>query len=316
MPAALIDDDTDTDELIDPTGKTGTDEIVDETDNGNGPTKAEREAEEAARQAALKQVAKAGAAEGDDDTTPPKMIPKGRFDEVNEERKRLLDELAEANKALAALATGKPAATQAPAPEPEPEFDLKKAMRERLQALATGDDDRALELDEQIQAHTLKVATENARKAYAEEQATLTAAQQAKALQTAADEMRTKYPQLDHKGEAADADAIDFVIARRDKLVAGGMPMHEALRQAAEVAAQRFGLTTVGGAAPTKGEPAADRLAAARARNAAAANAQPPELGGKGNRATETARKNVAEMTDEEFAALPEAEKKRLRGDV
>ena len=59
-----------------------------------------------------------------------------------------------------------------------------------------------------------------------------------------------------------------------------------------------------------------ERLVAARTKNADAANRQPPELGGKGDRATQTARLNVAEMSEEDFAALPAAEKKRLRGDM
>lgn len=309
--ATAIDDDTDQDELIDlnaPDAGSPEDE-----DNGNGPTKAELEAENAARAAALKQVATTDDTDTDDTAAAPRMIPKGRFDEVNEERKALAAQLAQANAALAALATGK--TTQVAEPDkPAAEFDLKAAMRERLQALASGDDDRALELDEAIQQHTLKLATENARRQYEEGQATLTAQQQAQALKRTAAELTALYPQLDAKSAEADEDAIDFVIVRRDKLMAAGKPAHEALKEAVAVAAKRFGFAD--DAAPTKDDPAAARLIAARTRNALAAAAQPPELGGKGNRATQTARQDVATMTDEEFAALPEAEKKRLRGDV
>lgn len=311
MPGLTHDEDDDnTATLIDPANP---DADAGDEDNGNGPTAAEVEAENNARAAALKQVATG--ADGDAEHEAPRMIPKGRFDEVNEERKALAAQLAHANAALAALATGGKAPAAKEAAEDPPAFDLKAAMRERLQALASGDDDRALELDEAIQQHTLAQATENARRQYEAAQATMTQQQQAAALKATAAELTALYPQLDVKSPDADQDAIDFVVARRDRLMAEGKPAHEALRLAVTVAAKRFGFDG-DESAPTKSDPVAARLLAARQRNAAAAAAQPPELGGKGNRATQVARLDVEKMTDEEFAALPEAEKKRLRGDV
>lgn len=310
MPGLTHDDDDndDTATLIDPANPDAT---SGDEDNGNGPTAAELEAQ----RTAAKTKAPAPDADPEAEHEAPRMIPKGRFDEVNEERKALAAQLAHANAALAALATGGKAPAAKEAAEDPPAFDLKAAMRERLQALASGDDDRALELDEAIQQHTLAQATENARRQYEAAQATMTQQQQAAALKATAAELTALYPQLDVKSADADQDAIDFVVARRDRLMAEGKPAHEALRLAVTVAAKRFGFDG-DESAPTKSDPVAARLLAARQRNAAAAAAQPPELGGKGNRATQVARLDVEKMTDEEFAALPEAEKKRLRGDV
>jgi hypothetical protein len=314
MPGLTHDEEDDsTATLIDPANP---DTPADDEDNGNGPTAAELAAEEAERAAAAAKPRAAADADPGADAQVPRMIPKGRFDEVNEERKALAEQLAQATAALAALTAGtKTAPAKEPAADDPPAFNLKAAMRERLQALASGDDDRALELDEQIQEHTLQQAKAAARQELEASQATMTQQQQAAALKATAAEMKQLYPQLDEKGAEADQDAIDFVVARRDRLIAEGKPAHEALRQAVVVAAKRFGLDG-DGTAPTKDDPAAARLLAARQRNAAAAAAQPPELGGKGNRATATARVDIEKMTDEEFAALPEAEKKRLRGDV
>jgi hypothetical protein len=285
-------------------------------DNGNGPTAAELAAENDARAAALKQVAgdEADSEAEAEPGTKGQRIPKARFDEVNNERKALAEQLAQANAALAALAVGKTAPVQQQEEAP-PEFDLKKAMREKLTALATGNDDRALELEEQIQEHTLKTARALARQDMEADRAQMTERQQAQALQATAADIKKVYPELDDKGPDADPDAIAFVITKRDALVAKGMLPHEALKEASEFVAKRMGFAQPE-TAPTKTDPTADRLVAARERNARAAAAQPPELGGRGNRATQTARQDVATMTDEEFAALPEAEKKRLRGDV
>lgn len=315
MPAAIHDDDNDdTTTLIDPSNPGDGGGPADDEDNGNGPTAAELAAEEAQRAAAAAKPAID--ADPGTDSQVPRMIPKGRFDEVNEERKALAEQLAQATAALAALAAGRTTApANAPAADEPGAFDLKAAMRERLRALASGDDDRALELDEQIQDYTLQQAKAAARQEYEASQATMTQQQQAAALKATAAELTKLYPQLDAKAADADQDAIDFVVARRDRLIAEGKPAHEALRQAVAVAAKRFGFDD-DEPAPTKVDGATARLLAARQRNAAAAAAQPPELGGKGNRATTVARFDVEKMTDEEFAALPEAEKKRLRGDV
>ena len=307
MPTATMLDD-DQDEII---TADGDDAPGDTPDNGNTPDTAEQiAAAEAERKRALKHVA----AEGEEDGAPPRMIPKGRFDEVNNEKKALQDQLSQA---LAALAS---AGKAAPAPEAEktaPAFDLKAAMRERLAAIVRGDDDRALELDEEIQAETLKRARAEARQEFEAGQAEREQRTQAESVQKVAATIKKQYPQLDDKSEEADEDAILFVIARRDALIQKGEAPSEALRKASAIAADRFGFGAADGAnAPTKTDGAAARLIATRERNARAAAQQPPELGGKGDRATQTQRANVAEMTDEEFAALPAAEKKRLRGDA
>lgn len=281
-------------------------------DDGNTPDTPEQiAAAEAARKLALKQVA------GDDDDPDEgkgKFIPKGRFDEVNLRMQRAEKMAEEASAALAAALTaaGKPAAKTEPAAA---EFDLKATMKARLAALASGDDDKALELDEKIQAHTLSEARRLAREDMRAENVELTAKQQQTEMARTAAELVKAYPQLDPKSPDVDADAIDFVVARRDRLMAEGRPAHEALRLAVDVAAKRFGFEA-GRPSPTNSDPQAARIEAARVKAAAAAMQQPPELGGKGNRATQPAREKVEDMTDDEFAALPDAEKKRLRGDV
>ncbi len=311
MPAPKTDDDHDGDEVVtldDDKKQEGTAE-----DNGNTPDTPEQiAAADEARKKALKQVA----ADDDADTEgepgkkpPPNFVPRARLNEVSEQ-------LAE-TKALLAAALNKPAAPAAPAPPTEPAFDVKAARKAYLAAVASGDDDKALELDEQIEAHRMRVAEENAVKRIRQENQEQTAQQVATELASAAKGIQKTYPQLDAKSDDADPEAIDFVIFRRDKLIAAGTPAGEALRQAADLAAKAFGFAKgeKKEPAPTD-DPDTTRTIAARTRNADAASRQPPELGGRGDRGTQQQRVNVAEMTDEEFAALPAAEKKRLRGDA
>lgn len=307
MATAHQDDDHDGDEVVtlSDDDKPGKDTPE---DNGNTPDTPEEIASRA-------KPAKAAEADADDAEAepgkkpPPNFVPRARLNEVSEQ-------LAE-TKALLAAALNKPAAPAAPSPPAEPAFDVKAARKAYLAAVASGDDDKALELDEQIEAHRMRVAEENAVKRIRQENQEQSAQQVATELASAAKGIQKTYPQLDAKSADADPDAIDFVIFRRDKLIAAGTPAGEALRQAADLAAKAFGFAKgeKKDPAPTE-DPDTARTIQARLRNADAANRQPPELGGRGDRGTQQQRVNVAEMTDEEFAALPAAEKKRLRGDA
>lgn len=302
--AAQIEDDGD--ELLTLPGQ---EEGGEPEDNGNTPDP------EPAKPAKVEPEAVAETdPEPEDEGGKGKFIPKGRFDEVNERMKEMARQNAELIAALAANAGKTPAA--APAPAAEAEFDMKATIKARNQALASGDDDLAADLDEKIQTHTLSEARRLAREDMRAENGERTAKEQEAEMKRVAAELTKAYPQLDPNSPDVDADAIDFVVARRNKLIAEGRPMHEALRMAVDVAAKRFFTDPEADPSPTKTDPATARVIAARTAAAAAAALQPPALGGKGDRSTVTARQDVSKMTDEEFEALPLAEKKRLRGDA
>lgn len=234
------------------------------------------------------------------------MIPKGRFNEVLTDRNALREQNAEL---MALLRTNKPA-VEAPAPPAAPAFDIEKAEEQWLAALAAGNDSEALKLRREIRAAE-KAEAQHAAEAVVEAREQRN---QAGLVKEAAAEIKAKYPELNEKSDTKNDDAIDFVVAKRDRLVAQGIPAHKALAQAAENAAKLFGFG--GGEAVPTPVKTDTRAIEARSRNADAANRQPPVLGGKGDRSTQNARTDVAAMSDAEFAALPEAEKARLRGDV
>lgn len=316
MTAATIDDAIDTDELIDETTQTMDGPADLAPDNGNTPSSpAEISEANDARAKALRQLAG-----DDDDETDPKagkgqFIPKGRFDEVNTRKNALEAQNAELIAALAAAASRSAIAAPRADPTPEPAFDMRAAYKARMQATLDGDEDAMLEIESKITAHNRAEARKEARADMEAQTGLLSARRQEESLKEAAVEMKAKYPQLDEKSSTADEDAISLVIVRRDKLMAAGIPAHKALTQAVDAVATRLGFDAPRQVA-SETDPVSARMLQARTRNAAAANQQPPDLGGKGDRATQAARIKVEEMTDEEFAAMPEAEKKRRRGDM
>jgi hypothetical protein len=244
----------------------------------------------------------------------PEMVPQTRFHEVNEALKA---ERAEKQQLLELLARQAPAAAPAPAAPAQPEpFDVKAKEREFTAALLNGDDDLAVEIRMQINAELTRQANERA--AQAEERAfeRLSQREQQKVFVSEAEALRAEYPELDEKGERANIKAIEFVVRERDALISDGESPHNALRMAAEAAAVRYGFAKASPAGAAAVETASNvRQIQAATRNARAAQQQPAPLGGVGNRATQPARLDVEKMDEDEFDALPAAEKKRLRGD-
>lgn len=251
-------------------------------------------------------------------------IPKARFDEVNEGRKEALRKLEEAQAeierlkkagagadgAAAAPATAKPAA-QSDAGGGAGGFDVDAKEQEYAEALYAGDGKKAASIRREINAHLVTEATTRAREVAATE---FTARETQTLLAAAVQTAVAAYPWLETKeGE----EALDLIVAARDQRIKKGMPPHLALQEAVNKIAPKF--------APEGDTPSREstdtperkdtRTAQALARGAADSLLQPPPVqAGIGNRAT-AARIDVESLTDEQYDALPEAEKKRLRGD-
>ena len=270
-----------------------------------------------------------GEPEGGDTTEgkhAPAGIPKGRFNEVNQQRKEALALLAAANEEIARLKGGsqgqKEDAPPAPAPAPAAgakgqapapvagggAFDVEAQEEAYIAALLEGDSKGAVAIRKQINAHLQEEASARATQVLTQQQA-------AQLLKTTAKSVSDAYPWLN---EPAGEEVLDLILAARDRKIAQGMPAHLALVDAANTIAPKFAPADDGTPSRVSGKetPAKDlRPAAAIARGAADSTAQPPALQvGIGERAT-ASRVNVAQLTEEQFEALTPAEKKRLRGD-
>lgn len=235
-------------------------------------------------------------------------IPKSRFDEVNERMKKAEDELAKLKAASPPAAPAKPEETKPKA------LDLDAKEEEYVAAVQAGDAKKAAGIRREINAEISRLATE---KATADISAHLTEREQTASLNKVVAESLEKYPFLNDASDAKNEDAINDVIEWRDFFASKGHPLHVALQKAVDKIAPDYVKPD-----PDEGEtkdPAEDkgnvRQIEARRRNAAASNAQPAQMNGVGERASAAGRVDVSKMTDDEFEKLPDAEKKRLRGD-
>lgn len=239
----------------------------------------------------------------------PQNVPYARFREVNESRRLLEEQLAATQREVQALKASQPSApVPAPSPSaaPAPEFDVDAAETEYAQALLDGDAKGAAAIRKTINRHIENAAVQRVEQASIQNEVT------AKSEAVVANAMAA-YPWLDQE---EGAEALDLIAASVRAKVADGVPHHVALANAIATIAPRFAPDGT----PSRGLPAAPaptdtRPARAIQRNAADSLLQPPSVqAGIGNR-SESSRLDVRQLTDEEYQALPLAERKKLRGD-
>jgi hypothetical protein len=195
-------------------------------------------------------------------------------------------------------------------------FDEDAKEAEYVEALMEGDSKKAGAIRKEINKHLREEAEAAAATVYEKRQQASAQEIAARDLASAADQASKDYPYLDTDDGA---EALQLILASRDRRAAQGVPLAKALSDAVALIAPKFAPAGQGpAAAEDKKEPAADdkRPSAALARGAADSIKQPPAAAaaGIGNRASGTTI-DVEGLTDDQFKALPEAEKKRLRGD-
>lgn len=232
------------------------------------------------------------------------MIPHARFEELNQRLKLEQASRLELESRLNELARK----TEAPKPPP---FDAGAAEKDYLKAVLEGDIDRASVLMGAIRAHErqqIEAEVTVRTRAEIEQARALTA------LETVAEAAVQQYPFLDPTSPSANPAAIAEVVEWRDYyVVAKGMKPAAALKSAvARVAPAHNKTPPAAQTAPN------ERTLAQRQANAKISAQQPPTLSGVGvgDRAQRQARTDPEKLTDAEFAALPAAEKARLRGDI
>ncbi|MEJ5028813.1 hypothetical protein [Comamonas sp. MYb69] len=251
------------------------------------------------------------AEDADASTNSGTGIPRARFNEVNDRRKALETEVEQLR---AQLASAQPAAGAAPArppqqaPQAAPEpYDIEAAEELYLQLVLDGDTKAATKLRMEING----VLQDAAYSRFAHETA---AQQQTAAASKTVEALLQSYPWLEGP---EGVEAMDLIEASVIMKVSRGTSQAQALKEAVNAIAPRFapGAHPIGGVRPDTRH-VDIRPQRANERGALDSQLQPAQLqAGLGNRATAPQIDGV-KLTDEEYEALPEAERKKLRGDA
>ncbi len=238
----------------------------------------------------------------------PEFIPKPRFNEVNERKKQLERENAELKARLAAAEAGPKEPTAAA-------FDFDAAEAKYMEAVLDGDKEKALVIRREIRSEEKKALetevvaprTEAARRG-----ATVDVRVEAVVAQ-----INAEFPVFDPQSESYDPDMTDEAVALARTYQARGESFDKALRRAVDKVVKANELAPAPASEPApapKPEPKAAPKPSPEQLKAKveAAGKQPPK---PNERVPNEPAKDIDSMTQEEYDALPEATKARMRGD-
>lgn len=207
------------------------------------------------------------------------VIPFDKLAEARESAQQAAAERDAAVRRAAELQAQLEAAQRQPAAEqakPAEAVDLQALRDAHYEALQAGDKDEALKLGNQIDAEIQRQAEERALQRMAERTAQQQANAAAEALQRVAADAKARFPALDEASPNANPEAIEFVVWKRDALIAAGQAPEKALAQAVEKADALFRLSN--GQAAARAPDPKGAAAAAAAAIAAAKQTTPATL--------------------------------------
>lgn len=234
------------------------------------------------------------------------MVPKARLDEVLAKQKALQKQLDELN-----------AANEKAEEAPESyDFDAKEVEYQNM--VLDGETEKAVALRREIRKAERDTLEYEMRQEMSQ---TVNQDRQMTALQQAANAMEDAYPVFNHNSDDYNEDITNEVVELRDAFIMKGYEAVDALSKAVKYVVKDHDLDQAQESAPSLAGKAqkSDELAKKRAqvnKKLKAADAQPPELPGESSAHHGERAMDLSAMTEEEFAALPEATLKRLRGDI
>ena len=234
------------------------------------------------------------------------MVPKARLDEVLAKQKALQKQLDEIN-----------AANEKSAEAPDAyDFDAKEVEYQNM--VLDGETEKAVALRREIRKAEREQLEFEMRQ---EMNQTVTQDRQMTALQQAANAMEDAYPIFDRNSEAYNEDVTNEVVELRDAFMMKGYEAVDALSKAVKYVVKDHDLDQTQESAPSLAGQAqkTDEVARKRAqvtRKLRVADSQPPELPGESSSNHGEKGVDLSTLTEDEFAALPEATLKRLRGDI
>jgi len=143
---------------------------------------------------------------------------------------------------------------------------------------------------------------------------------EAERFELAVAKIEAEHHELNPQSETYDGELVEMILDRQSRLVQQGLAPSKALAEATGFVLRRAARETP--AEPEQGLAAAkapDRKAAQVAKNLEAQKQQPPsmkDVGMDSDKLGEKGLPNISQMTLEEFEALPESTRARMRGDM
>lgn len=232
------------------------------------------------------------------------MIPKRRLDDVLAKQRKAEQEAAELRKQL--LEAQEKANAQ-------PDVDIKALSKSRNEAILDGDLDKAAELDEQI--YNARTTGGNSAEQLSIEEIEERVSMKLE-LKTTVDTVFGQYPQFDTNSDQFDEDLNNEALVFQQAYLNQGYSPAEAVRRAADAALRVVRPDLMQSSEPKKA-PVVEKRKTNVKKNVEAANSQPPKLNqGESGGKSSSEMVDITKLTDEEFDALPEATRARLRGDL
>lgn len=257
----------------------------------------------------------------------PDHIPKERFNEAVGKEREAREQAERRAQELEQQLRAREQQEQAAAKRSEQVAALDKQIddleAQRDAMLLDGEKDKATALAKQIRDLNRQVARLESQE---DSSAIVNETLERERLGAAVARWEAEYPELNPRSESYDKDLVEMILPIQHARVAQGVPPSQALNEAVEKVMSR--LTAREPSASKEGlerakaeakEKAGERRKAQVEKAVEASNKQPPSLqtiGLDSDKAGEPKLPDVSKMTMEEFAALPESTRARLRGDL
>ena len=243
-------------------------------------------------------------------------IPKARFDEAvgkeREAREAAERRASELERQLAERAQAQVKTEQTE----ELETKISEMEKQHAQFLLDGEAEKAAELMRSIRHTERQIARAEAQ---ADARTTTSQILEAERFELAVAKLEADYSTLNPKSETYDPELIEMILDRQARLVQGGMPPSQAITSATDFVMKRVARDEPPAQQGLAAAKVPDRKAEQVKKNLEVQARQPPsmkDVGLDSDKLGEKAMPNVAQMTLEEFIALPAATKARLRGDT
>lgn len=241
-----------------------------------------------------------------------RLVPKSRFDEA------VLKERAGREAAEARLREIEAQQAQVRRTEDTTKLEeqINELEKQHSRLLIDGESDKASEVMSQIRRmeRQINIAEAQNMSATAKEQA-----REEIRMELTVEKLETEYPELNPDAEQYDPSLVDYVLAmQRTLMERDRMSPSKAMAVAATDVMKRMGGKVATQAEKGLKQPVEDRKAQQVKKNLDAAKRQPPSMKDTGldsDKFGEKALPDVSKMDYDEFEALPESMKAKLRGD-